>query len=217
MGGWFQLKPPSRNHRRQFEKILLLLFHVHGLPSELQPLASEYSVLNYGALGNFSVAGFEMVSLYVHLHKLLGRPHFKTLILMISGLSVDGRIKSSNPICERNQTAHIFDWFVKQSWLPASSSRCSQDMCPPTSSTTSFRLVGWRDDLWWVVKMICGGMSRCFVVGCQDVFYLVVKIVCGGLSRCSLVGCQDVLWLVLKIFCCERVEKAWPFPIMSLE
>jgi len=38
----------------------------HGRPvldyeMELQPLASEYSVLNYGALGNFSVAGFEMV------------------------------------------------------------------------------------------------------------------------------------------------------------
>ena len=58
-------------------------------------MASEYSVLNYGALGNFSVAGFEMVSMYVHLQKLLGLPHFKTLILMISGLSVDGRIKSS--------------------------------------------------------------------------------------------------------------------------
>ena len=51
--------------------------------------------------------------------------------------------------------------------------------------------------------MICGGMSRCFVVCCQDVFYLVVKIVCGGLSRCSVSGGQDVLWLVLKIFCCE--------------
>ena len=46
------------------------------------------------------------------------------------------------------------------------------------------------------------------MLGCQDVFYLVVKIVCGGLSRCSVMGSQDVLWLVLKIFCCERVEKA---------
>ena len=92
------MKTPPKNHRRQFKVLFLAVkkFHVHGLPSELQPLASEYSVLNYGALGNFSVAGFEMVSMYVHLHKLFGRPHFKTLFLMISGLSVDGRIKSSN-------------------------------------------------------------------------------------------------------------------------
>ena len=83
-------------------------------------------------------------------------------------------------------------------------------------------VVGYQDLLWWAVffwvaKVVCGAMSSCSVVGCQDVFYLVVKIVCGGLSRCSVMGSQDVLWLVLKIFCCERVEKAWPFPIMSLE
>ena len=74
------MKPPPRNHRRQFEVFFLaaIIFHVHGLPSELQPLAPEYSVLNYGALGNFSVAGFEMVSMYVQLHKLFGRPHFNS-------------------------------------------------------------------------------------------------------------------------------------------
>ena len=92
------MKPPSRNHRRQFEVFFVAVkkFHVHGLPSELQPLASEYSVLNYGALGNFSVAGFEMVRMYVHLHKLFGRPHFETLILVCSGLSVGGRMKSTH-------------------------------------------------------------------------------------------------------------------------
>ena len=41
-------------------------------------LKDEDKIFDAGPLGNYSLAGFEMVSLYVHLHKLLGRPHFKT-------------------------------------------------------------------------------------------------------------------------------------------